>query len=131
MRWFLLLGALGLMGFIAELIDARFPDRLLFIAFLACIAGVYGLVILRGRARGESVVESLQVRYAARLTRFERGFWIVLGLGIIALSLPVSLTWEFGGAVFLAAYAIGSGVSGKPPFFVPRREAAAQDERPR
>ena len=128
MRWFLVLGGLGVIPFIVELIDGRLPDGLLLVGLLMCTVSCYGVLALRGRARGESFLESLEYRYASRLRWYERAFSTVLGLGLIALSFPIALSWDFIGSAFVGVWALWIAISDKPPYGAVG-ETTACDER--
>ena len=119
---FIFVGLLGLLGFLADAIVENFPTSLLFVAFVLCIVSMYGIIILRGRKRGEDVIDSLSISYGARLTPFERVFMVLFGASILTLALWGPITgadWALG-AVGLAV--VGFGITGRPPFTAARRE---------
>jgi hypothetical protein len=82
-------------------------------------------MILRGRARGESISSALAIRYGARLTTRERVLFVLAGVGVIAVGLPYSLSVESAGVGLMGVYACVLGIAGRPP--VGARQEHARD----
>lgn len=111
-----MVGAVGAAGVLAELFFPPFPDGLFGLACLACIVAVYGVMILRGRRRGEGVLTTLSIQYGSRLSGFERAAFIVIG-GLV-VSVFILFDFELSSLLYVAigAYMMYLGVSGTPPY---------------
>jgi hypothetical protein len=121
-----LLGAAGGLIVVASTRDARVPGVAAGMGFVFAILACYEWIFRRQRLRGGAGIDALHITYGARLTGFERAFFLACGLGLVALLvLFTGLGWS-GRVAFgvLSLWLLYCGVTGRPP--TPGRAPAAE-----